>query len=65
MPIPPQPMTYHCPSCGWKRTVTPRSDCLVLGKDIFSDCPRCHAVLAVHPASSIEILLAKLFQRTS
>jgi hypothetical protein len=41
MPIPPPPMTFSCPSCGWKKPTTPRSDALVIGVDWFNHCPEC------------------------
>ncbi|SCY56242.1 hypothetical protein SAMN02927929_03315 [Pseudomonas flexibilis] len=41
MPIPPPPMTFRCPACGWKQTTHPRSDALAIGIDCFDRCPRC------------------------
>jgi predicted RNA-binding Zn-ribbon protein involved in translation (DUF1610 family) len=40
MPVRPQPRTYRCTTCGWSKTVAPRSDALMPGEH-FSECPRC------------------------
>ena len=37
----PQPLTYMCPQCGWKKPVAPRSDVRLEGFDRFSKCPKC------------------------
>jgi len=50
-------MTYHCPACGWSKTVAPRSDALNLG-DFFTACPACgHAPLAMQPANAARAAL--------
>ena len=41
MPIRPPPMTFRCPSCGWKKTTHPKSDALIIGIDCFTCCPQC------------------------
>jgi len=60
MPIPPPPFTLRCPDCGWSRTVIPRSDALFKGIDWFECCPQCQAPLQQRPATTGEILKAKL-----
>ena len=40
MPIRPQPFSFKCGDCGWKKIVAPKSDCLGPG-DWFSKCPKC------------------------
>ncbi len=40
MPIRPEPRRYFCPSCGWEKTVQPKSDALMPG-DLYSACPKC------------------------
>lgn len=37
MPVPPKPFTQECSKCGWKHTVRPVSDVLL----IPVRCPRC------------------------
>ena len=59
MPIPPPPKTYQCPTCGWSKTVAPRSDALTPG-DYFGACPGCgHAPLDVQPATALQALKAR------
>ena len=41
MPIPSRPHSYRCPTCGWTKTVVPRSDVLMPGIDHFDACPAC------------------------
>lgn len=41
MPVPPPPRQYHCPACRWSKLVTPQSDVVILGHDIFDCCPKC------------------------
>lgn len=60
MPLPPNPITYICPACRWKRSVIPQSDCLINGIDWFEYCPDCHHSLDFRPATQREILVAKL-----
>lgn len=61
MPIPPPPLTFHCPICGWCRTVIPRSDALLPGIDWFERCPQCASQpLQQRPATAADILKAKL-----
>ncbi len=60
MPIPPTPITFHCPACGWCRTVIPRSDALRQGVDWFVHCPQCQETLHQRPATASEILKARL-----
>jgi Zn-finger nucleic acid-binding protein len=40
MPIKPKPFVYVCPSCGWRKVVSPRSDVL-LPEEYFDCCPTC------------------------
>jgi predicted RNA-binding Zn-ribbon protein involved in translation (DUF1610 family) len=42
MCIKPKPFVYNCPSCGWKKVVSPKSDVLMPG-EYFKDCPKCGA----------------------
>ena len=61
MPIPPHPRTFICPACNWKRTVIPLSDCLMEGRDWFSDCPECrHNELETRLATQTEIMKERL-----
>lgn len=60
MPIRPFPVTYHCPRCGWSKTVHPRSDALIPG-EFFDVCPDCGCPLpdcrlAVLPRSPLYFL---------
>lgn len=61
MPIPPHPRTFICPACNWKRTPIPLSDCLMEGRDWFSDCPECrHDKLETRLATQAEIMKERL-----
>lgn len=40
MPIKPHPIIWSCPSCGWSKTVAPRSDALAPGEH-YDACPKC------------------------
>ena len=61
MPIPPPPMTFRCPECGWHKTVAPKSDVMVRGHSWFEACPECHhAPLERSPASVLELAMAKI-----
>ncbi|CAD5375350.1 conserved hypothetical protein [Pseudomonas sp. OF001] len=63
MPIPPPPSTFRCTDCGWRRTVIPRSDALILGVDWFEHCPQCGSqTLQWRPASATETFKARLQQ---
>ena len=42
MPIKPKPFVYICPSCGWKKVVSPKSDVLMPG-EYYENCPTCGA----------------------
>ncbi|WP_341325719.1 hypothetical protein [Methylotuvimicrobium sp. KM2] len=42
MPIKPKPFVYVCPSCGWRKSVFPRSDVLLPG-EYYDCCPKCGA----------------------
>lgn len=58
MPIPPKPKTYVCQSCGWKKTVAPKSDVL-LPTDVVKQCPECGGTqFKTHVPGLIEKLLA-------
>jgi predicted RNA-binding Zn-ribbon protein involved in translation (DUF1610 family) len=39
--IKPLPKTYHCPQCGWSKTIDPRSDAL-LPSEYVEHCPQCN-----------------------
>jgi len=43
MPIKPPSQTYTCPSCGWKKTVSPRSDALMPWEAPPERCAVCGA----------------------
>ncbi|KRW74741.1 hypothetical protein AO735_03545 [Pseudomonas sp. TTU2014-096BSC] len=67
MPMPPRPhsrphpRTFICPACNWKHTVIPLSDCLMEGRDWFSDCPKCrHDELETRLATQAEIMKERL-----
>lgn len=60
MPIRPTPTHYHCPACGWSKTVTPRSDALGPG-DFYDACPKCgHSDLESRPAGALQSELAQV-----
>jgi hypothetical protein len=40
MPMKPRPFTYVCEERGWKKTVAPRSDAMVLG-EWLDRCSKC------------------------
>ena len=40
MPIKPKPFVYLCPSCGWRKVVSPKSDALLPG-EYYECCPTC------------------------
>ncbi|MDE1193727.1 MAG: hypothetical protein PW896_00675 [Pseudomonas sp.] len=57
MPIRPQPFTFECGNCGWKKTVAPQSDCLRPG-EWFATCPKCGGEnLKMRAASGLERIL--------
>ncbi|TNI63009.1 hypothetical protein CF121_05960 [Aeromonas media] len=61
MPVPPPPFTFHCPQCGWQKTVVPKSDALVCGLSWFEVCPKCsHSPLERAPANMVELAMAKI-----
>ncbi|WP_429020515.1 hypothetical protein [Aeromonas allosaccharophila] len=61
MPIQPPPSTYRCPTCGWHKTVVPKSDVMVRGHTWFEACPECHhAPLEKSSATMMELAIAKL-----
>jgi hypothetical protein len=43
MPIRSSAFTLECGRCKWSHTFSPRSDVLVVGLDIQTNCPRCGA----------------------
>ena len=60
MPVRPTPMHYTCPTCGWRKTVAPRSDVLSPG-DIYSACPVCdRADLQIRPAGTLQSEMAQM-----
>lgn len=61
--FPPEPYTYHCLDCGWRKTLAPKSDGLGPG-DFFSWCPSCQSDNLVRElARRIERTLAKFRRR--
>ncbi|WP_368192347.1 hypothetical protein [Aeromonas sp. s8] len=61
MPIQPPPYTYRCPTCGWHKTVVPKSDVMVRGHTWFEACPECHhAPLVQSSATMVELAIATL-----
>lgn len=61
MPVPTPPFTYHCPQCGWSKTVVPKSDVMVRGHTWFETCPECnHAPQEQSSATMVELTIAKL-----
>lgn len=63
MPRPPSPKTFSCPTCGWMKTVIPRSDALVMGRDWLCQCQDCgQDQLESRDASTTEVLKARLLQ---
>ncbi|MDD1966729.1 hypothetical protein NPS29_15460 [Pseudomonas putida] len=63
MPVRPQPFTFTCDSCGWKKTIAPRSD--ALGPGEWCDrCERCGSTsLSFKTAGVIDRTLAQWFAR--
>lgn len=63
MAIRPAPITYHCTSCHWSKTVHPKSDCLMPGIDDFEDCPKCgKQTLETTSASTLEKIILNTFE---
>ncbi|VXC97537.1 conserved hypothetical protein [Pseudomonas sp. 8Z] len=61
MPIPPQPRTFLCNVCDWHGTTIPLSDCLVMGVDWYSHCPKCsNETLECRAATRTEIMRTRL-----
>lgn len=57
MPFKAPPTTCYCEKCGWKQTIIPVSDVLML----LPSCPRCeHTPMTHRPARASETLAAKL-----
>lgn len=57
MPFKAPPATFYCEKCGWKQTIIPTSDVLML----LPSCPKCHhAPLAHRLATASEAMPAKL-----
>lgn len=57
MPFNAPPTTFYCAQCGWKQTVIPASDVLM----ILPSCPKCrHAPLAHRRAKASEAMAATL-----
>lgn len=40
MPIKPKLFAYICPSCSWKKVISPKSDCLTPW-EYYACCPDC------------------------
>lgn len=63
MPIPPRPFTLICSQCTWQKTIAPKSDVLLPGRDWFSTCPQCtHPELERRNASQQDLLRLRLAQ---
>jgi Zn-finger nucleic acid-binding protein len=67
MPIKPKPFIYLCPLCGWKKSISPRSDALLPG-EYYDCCPKCgtNHLKREEINSPIELgtgLFRKLFKR--
>ena len=63
MPIRPAPLTFDCPTCGWRQTTAPDSDVIAPG-DFFSCCSECgNRDLLVSAASPWAAWLARLQKR--
>lgn len=61
MPVPPRPVTFHCPHCQWQRTLTFASDVIRL-PDWARRCPRCGTEpLQQSTASLLQRLLGHRF----
>lgn len=61
MPIRPQPCTYSCKQCNWKKTVAPSSDALLPGEH-FGACPVCASTSIERRAPTmLELALINLF----
>ena len=57
---PPEPYTYRCSDCGWRKTLAPKSDALMPG-DFFSACPVCQSPdLQREQATGLARALARL-----
>lgn len=57
MPIRPQPSTWFCKRCNWKKTVAPGSDALGPG-DYFTACPACASSdLGMRRPTALELVL--------
>ncbi|MGV8920225.1 MAG: hypothetical protein ACOH2R_20905 [Pseudomonas sp.] len=60
--MPLQPSNFHCPVCGWKKTVVPLSDASS-PDEWFDQCPECpNDRLQVTPASAVEVWRIKLLR---
>ena len=63
MPLPPPPLTYDCPQCGWRKTTAPKSDALRPG-EFFACCSECgNRDLIVTAASPWAAWLARQRER--
>lgn len=63
MPIAPTPMTFDCPTCGWRKSTAPDSDALTSG-ELFTCCAECgNPDLIVRQASAWAAWLARLQRR--
>ncbi|MNF88834.1 hypothetical protein D3C76_1217140 [compost metagenome] len=63
MPVRPQPFTFICDGCGWKKTIAPRSDALGPG-DWCDRCERCGSTsLTFKTAGVVDRILAQWFAR--
>ncbi|MAO59903.1 MAG: hypothetical protein CL549_04160 [Alcanivorax sp.] len=61
--LPPEPYTYRCSSCGWRRTLAPASDAL-MPADLVSVCPVCQSsALQREQATALAGAVARLRRR--
>ena len=61
MPIKPQPTTWHCPKCQWHNTVSPKSEALQAGGELFDHCPQCGCrEIESREATALERIAASL-----
>jgi Zn finger protein HypA/HybF involved in hydrogenase expression len=64
MPVPPPPKTFVCKECRWEKTVIPKSDALVIGRDWLIRCEECGSErLEMRDVTGGELLKARLLRR--
>ena len=61
MAVKPQPWAYQCEQCGWRKLMTPKSDC-IMGAPI-EKCPNCSSRNINHvKLTATESMAEKLVQ---